>query len=1081
MKQFTTFSRLTSGLVVAACSALACGNRASSKSESVGETHEHWWVIGSSKTHPAEVVDALAFLKPSTRAALALDDTKTDLNWPFFGTSQYEGIPTKFHSSFHFDNCRFSETTILLNEHYRLAVAALDPDPQKTNLSEAAKNFAFALHTAQDFYAHSNWVEAGETGLVDSLPGEWKVLTPGDQVGSKQMVVVGAPMLLLPAYQGAKFTLDAPKHLLNVSLSSGDTRLGLMTGVYSENRDHHHVTACLQADPPLSMRHGDNFSCYPEDVVKACPTCSFTPLIQNNPDSWASKISPAQEEEFRVKCREIWTGTYLAKDHPPAMIAALSRAPMPEKVANNIAAMEAWRKAAYRLAMRQTTHEFCRLRNLVCQKWGMPGVDTLYSNWVSDPDSVDVECGAITAQNCMPVTPAQRQSYEDRTYDWGLSTVGGTRLSVADLDSDGFPDLIARDATDEPSSAGILGKRHVWVMRHAGSRFDEFTEPSHLLLTRGKSSTDPKTNAGAAQVFAFADVDNDGHLDAFSGSSTTRRTTTSDNARAEVLLNARSPLLLGQFTTFAAKPFGSTIQNPAGAVFFDHDADGRIDLFVPAARARPAGLVGWMWRGTGDAAQPFVEVTDQLGLRGTSRFVRGATACDLNEDGRDELLVTALTREVNLLYQAAPDGSFVQRGIASHFAYDADQEWKTNQRAQAFCVYARQGKAPLKSYATQSECPTSGCPTECNGSFPCDTFRTATDDERASCVGVPVPPSSRAKYQYGDAIGWNHATDSQADRLGGNSFSSICADFDGDGHFDVFAANERSSLEGSSADPATVLRNKTFDGGALPGANVDFERLSPQDIGIAPSHVGTDAWTDGIHTAAAFDYDNDGRVDLFVGSADAEGTRGRLFRNTSPAPGTIRFEAVPLPDLPRSEGAAAADFDRDGDIDLVVGYSSFRCGNKEFCDNGHLTFLENTGPTSGTHWLGVRLDGGDSNVTHVNKAAIGAVAKVQLGGRAVLQRVDGGHGHYGAQDSMTLHFGLGGAERRLVAVDIRWPSTVREVHCLERDQINDVQIQGGSWVDPNFENGVCSVPVGGSCGTSNDCKTGHICSGGVCQ
>jgi hypothetical protein len=78
-----------------------------------------------------------------------------------------------------------------------------------------------------------------------------------------------------------------------------------------------------------------------------------------------------------------------------------------------------------------------------------------------------------------------------------------------------------------------------------------------------------------------------------------------------------------------------------------------------------------------------------------------------------------------------------------------------------------------------------------------------------------------------------------------------------------------------------------------------------------------------------FDVDGDGLLDLYVVSGGVEGFEGastfqdRLYLNRTPRGGPARFEKVSqdsLPDMGQSGSTAcAADFDRDGDLDLFVG------------------------------------------------------------------------------------------------------------------------------------------------------------------
>ena len=67
------------------------------------------------------------------------------------------------------------------------------------------------------------------------------------------------------------------------------------------------------------------------------------------------------------------------------------------------------------------------------------------------------------------------------------------------------------------------------------------------------------------------------------------------------------------------------------------------------------------------------------------------------------------------------------------------------------------------------------------------------------------------------------------------------------------------------------------------------------------------------------------------------------------------------------------------------------------------------------NWLQLRLTGGEGT----NSAAIGARVTVTAGGVTQTQEVGGGHGHYGSQMDLVLHFGLAAACE--ADVTIRWP------------------------------------------------------------
>jgi hypothetical protein len=166
-----------------------------------------------------------------------------------------------------------------------------------------------------------------------------------------------------------------------------------------------------------------------------------------------------------------------------------------------------------------------------------------------------------------------------------------------------------------------------------------------------------------------------------------------------------------------------------------------------------------------------------------------------------------------------------------------------------------------------------------------------------------------------------------------------------------------------------------------------------------------------------FDYDNDSWLDLFVAnghiidnihlfnSVSTYRERNFLFRNQGD--GVFKEIGQELGQVFTREnvarGAATADYDRDGDEDVLV----TRCGDS-------LLLLRNeVGNRNG--WLSLRLVGKSSN-----RDAVGARVTVHLGDRRLFKEIKTGSS-YLSQGSFELTFGLGesaAADR----VEIRWPS-----------------------------------------------------------
>jgi hypothetical protein len=119
--------------------------------------------------HEDITAKALSFLKPEVLA---------DINDEHFYVDTALALLPPLNSKYHFDNCMFKESTENINSLYDEVLAALNPD--KPDVSKAANKFGQLLHTVQDFYAHSNWVELVEAGHLKGIvapgTGKWPVL-----------------------------------------------------------------------------------------------------------------------------------------------------------------------------------------------------------------------------------------------------------------------------------------------------------------------------------------------------------------------------------------------------------------------------------------------------------------------------------------------------------------------------------------------------------------------------------------------------------------------------------------------------------------------------------------------------------------------------------------------------------------------------------------------------------------------------------------------------------------------------------------------------------------------------------------
>jgi len=558
--------------------------------------------------------------------------------------------------------------------------------------------------------------------------------------------------------------------------------------------------------------------------------------------------------------------------------------------------------------------------------------------------------------------------FKDVTKAWGLDQDGlaieGIRLATADLDEDSLPDLVVHKVgnnnRDDLGATPPKRYRHL-LLNEKGAAFRDHTDGSGLFAIRGGG-------LGRSSHFAiFADVNNDGHLDAFTGTYVNADSSAAPDPgdRNELLLgDGKGGFKLAPQSGLSHKEKYST----TSAAFLDYDRDGNIDLFVgffyeiygylPANQDR-------LYRGNGDGT--FTDVTDQLGLttqrnagfaEGTnSRPTYGVTACDVDGDGDTDLLVSAYGRQWNMLWRN--DGSKFTN-VAPQSGFDADGlvDYKDNEFYKCYC------------------------------------------QSSGSCTAAPPKLSCTVGS-------WTAGSDDQPWRLGGNTFSTVCGDFDNDGDMDLYNAEIQHWHIGLSSDPSQMLVNS----GKSP---LSFQRPGTQAMGLDREHKTTD-WNEGDISAALFDFDADGLQDVIVMGSDYPDTRTLLYHQK--ADHTFEELAVIAGiDHKRGQELSVADLDGDGDLDVLLGTSTMRPdATGPFEAQVHL--YENL-VGSKSNWLKVRLVG--SGKGGANHAAVGAWVKVTAGGTTQLREVGGGHGHFGLQHDLVLHFGLG-SSCEVEQLEVIWP------------------------------------------------------------
>jgi hypothetical protein len=481
----------------------------------------------------------------------------------------------------------------------------------------------------------------------------------------------------------------------------------------------------------------------------------------------------------------------------------------------------------------------------------------------------------------------------------------------------------------------------------------------------------------------------------------------------------------------------------SGGAALDYDRDGDMDLylvqgsFLSGQLLDPNQIIPRDRLFRNDLKEGKVHWTDVSNEAGISQasYGMGAATGDFNNDGWVDLYVTNIGR--NFLLKNLGNGRFQEVAIPLGVA---DPGWGTSA---VFFDYDRDGWLDLfvanyvlfsvewerRCYATNSALdfcgPSAYQPAQDrlfrnlgNGSFEDVTIKMGITGSHAPGLGVVV------------------------------------GDWDQNDLLDIYVANDgarnqlwQSQGEGQSFKDVALLHGAAVNGIGAPEAGMgvdsgDFDNDSDEDLFLA--HLMTESNTlyvnDGkslfddrttsfnLHTASLnrtgfgvgwVDFDNDGWLDIFIANGGVK-TMGKLvtpqynpmaqenlfFRNLRGK----RFTPVEEPVLGQnqshqsSRGAVFADFDNDGDTDIVVNNNG-----------GTARFLANQTDSS-QHWIGLHLDHPDSLPVHHSRITV-----TSLGGpsKPIVRWMRTEGSYCSARDPRVL-VGLDG-DASDCRVEIRWP------------------------------------------------------------
>ena len=522
----------------------------------------------------------------------------------------------------------------------------------------------------------------------------------------------------------------------------------------------------------------------------------------------------------------------------------------------------------------------------------------------------------------------------------------GAGVAVGDLNGDELPDLYF---------TANIGPNRLYLNR-GGLRFEDVTE-------RAGVAGPPD---GWATGVTFADINADGRLDIHVSQSGPFG---EDDLRRNVLyINEGMQDGVPVFTENAAE-YG--LDDPAystQAAFFDSDGDGDLDMYlmnhgIPAYRTllelgtgRSPLEVDKLYRNDGGH---FTDMSAEAGLIDTNLgFGLGLSVGDLNNDGRPDIHVANDYSGPDYLYLGQADGTFrneIERSMGH-----------TPLSSMGSDIADIDGDGWLDLAVVEMELPTH---------YGRKTREMGTEQERFALIA-----REGLHYQYmANALQWNRGIPdgtvpvfSEVAHLAGVgrtdwSWAALFADLDNDARQDLFVTN---GMAGVSINP-------------------DFDAYMTHRL------AEVEAATGGTTAAVILE---------LIENMPRRRTPNYAFRNDGDLGFSDRTADWGLDQPAYSTGAAYADLDRDGDLDLVISNVLEEA----------FVYRNNARETNGAHYVAVRLRGPSPN-----QYGIGARVWLKAGTTRQMQEMHPTRGYQSSVEPV-LHFGLGG-NPAADSIAVRWP------------------------------------------------------------
>ena len=470
----------------------------------------------------------------------------------------------------------------------------------------------------------------------------------------------------------------------------------------------------------------------------------------------------------------------------------------------------------------------------------------------------------------------------------------------------------------------------------------------------------------------------------------------------------------------------------SGVAWFDADGDGWADILLINSRdwtPRGRKSLPALYRNNHDGT--FTDITAGSGLD-VEMYGIGVAIGDYDNDGRDDVYITAL--EGDRLFHNEGHGKFrdvTKAAGIDNASFGASAAWLD---------YDRDGKLDL-FVANYVQWTAKG-----------DLWCSLDGATKSYCTPESYKgTSSKLYHNLGNGKFEDVSQKAGVADPNSKSLGIAVLDYNGDGWPDLFVSNDtqpnklyRNNRNGTFTEEGMAAGVAFGEDGVARGAMgvdaADYDRsgrpallvgnFSNQMLGLYHNE-GTGLFVDEAPSSAVgraslltltfgaffFDYDLDGYPDIFAANGHIEEQIGRvqpkvqykepplLFRNV----GKGQFENVTArmgaafnrPIVAR--GAAYADYDHDGDLDILV-----------TTNNGPAYLFRNDGGNR-NNWICIRLVGRKSN-----RDGIGAVVRISSKSGRQWNTVHSGSS-YCSQSDLPLTFGLGG-DTEVQAIEIEWPS-----------------------------------------------------------